>query len=232
MTLDSPYKAVLFDLDGTLVDSAGELITSLNVLLARKQRAPIPYEQLRPYASDGSRGLIRQGFAISEDDPDFATLRKEYLAIYQLMLRDDHQPPCLFPGCAELLTLLEARSVPWGIVTNKPRYLTEIMLRQSELLVLYKVLVCGDDFRPKPYPDGLWFASKTLGLAAQQCIYVGDHSRDIEAGRAAGMTTVAVDYGYAVDQEDIISWGADNVLQDIMQIAKMLHLDQACHHVD
>lgn len=221
-TPDSPYKAVLFDLDGTLVDSAGELISSVNLLLKYHGQDPLPYTQLRPYASDGSRGLIKQAFAIDETNANFASLRKEYLVIYQKMLREEDHPVCLFPGCAELLTILDTENIPWGIVTNKPRYLTEIMLRQSVWLAKYNVLVCGDDFRPKPYPDGLIFASETLGIPPKVCIYVGDHARDVAAGKAAGMKTAAVDYGYAVDQADMQSWGADYVFTDVMQIMPLL----------
>ena len=211
-------QAVLFDLDGTLVDTAGDLIDSLNLLLTQHQREPLPYQHLRPYASDGSRGLIKQAFNITEEAAQFSALRQQYLAIYHQMISETNKPPHLFNQVQTFLTQLEQNAVPWGIVTNKPRYLTELIISQSEPLAKNQVLVCGDDLRPKPYPDGLLLASRKLGLAAEDCIYVGDHERDIIAGKSAGMLSIAVAYGYSPEQDNIENWGADYIVQSIEEV--------------
>ena len=215
-------EAILFDLDGTLVDTAGDLIDSLNLLLTKYGKEPMAYQQLRPYASDGSKGLIREGFAITEENPHFPVLREEYLSIYQQILHETDRPPHLFDGVPELLAYLNENIIPWGIVTNKPRYLTETLINQSETLAENHVLVCGDDVKPKPHPDSLLAASRKLGITAGDCIYVGDHQRDIIAGRTAGMKTITVAYGYTPDLLNIADWHTDYIVQSMHQIRDIL----------
>lgn len=198
---------ILFDLDGTLVDTAHDLAYALNLQRERHGLVILPLETIRPFASHGSRGLLSVGFALSPEDDSFEAMREEYLALYDQVLT---RKPILFDGVAELLETLDNKSVPWGVVTNKPRRFTQPLLQNIGLLERAACVVSGDDApRPKPYPDTLFLACEQAGVNPERCWYVGDAERDIEAGRAAGMQTVVAMYGYLSEADQPEKWGAD-----------------------
>lgn len=200
--------AVLFDLDGTLVDTAPDLGHALNLQLEKHGKNPLPLEVIRPYASHGSQGLLGLAFNITPNDNNFIAMREEYLACYASVLT---RSPALFAEMDHVLNTLNQRGVPWGIVTNKPgRFTTPIV----EHLGLDKQSVCvvsGDDApKPKPSPATLFLACKRAALKPAHCLYVGDAARDVTAGKAAGMKTVIAMYGYIDEVHDTpTEWGAD-----------------------
>jgi len=201
---------ILFDLDGTLVDTAHDLGYALNLQREKHGLPALTHETIRPYASHGSKGLLLVGFGLSTDDPTFADMRDEYLALYDAVLV---RKPVLFEGVQDLLNRLDERLIPWGVVTNKPRRFTQPLLENIGLLDRAKSVVCADDVaRPKPYPDSLYLACQQAGISPELCWYVGDAQRDIEAGRAAGMRTVVAMYGYLGDEDEPQTWGADSAI--------------------
>nr|WP_294841286.1 HAD-IA family hydrolase [uncultured Methylotenera sp.] len=219
---------ILFDLDGTLVDTAHDLAYALNLQRIRHGLAELPLDVIRPYASHGSKGLLAIGFDLSDEDDAFAGMRDEYLALYDQVLT---RKPVLFDGVSELLASLEAANVPWGVVTNKPRRFTQPLMQSIGLLARAACVVSGDDAaRPKPYPDTLLMACKQAGVNPQQCWYVGDAERDIQAGKAAGMQTVVALYGYLSETDQPQTWGADHTIQaplDLLSLAN-LKLSATC----
>ena len=203
-------RAVLFDLDGTLADTAPDLGHALNLQLQRYNRAPLPIAAIRPHASAGSRGLLQLGFGISPGDADFEAMRREYLALYDENLCCE---TTLFPGVAELLSALEQRAVAWGIVTNKPHRFTVPLVEQLGLAGRAGCVVSGDTVpRAKPHPDPLLKASSDLGIAPAEAIYLGDDERDTQAARAAGMRSVIAGYGYLGDGSRPETWGAEAII--------------------
>jgi len=219
---------ILFDLDGTLVDTAHDLAYALNLQRMQHGLAELPLDVIRPYASHGSKGLLAIGFDLSDEDDAFVSMRDEYLAIYDQVLT---RKPILFDGISELLVTLEANNIPWGVVTNKPRRFTQPLMQSIGLLTRAACVISGDDAaRPKPYPDTLLMACKQAGVNPQQCWYVGDAERDIQAGKAAGMQTVVALYGYLSDTDQPEAWGADQAIQaplDLLAFAN-LKLSAAC----
>lgn len=202
--------AVLFDLDGTLADTAPDLAGALNVMLLADGREPLPYEQLRPWASYGALRLIRIGYGDALDERRTAELRGRFLACYEAGLCRHSR---LFPGVPEALEALEAAAVPWGIVTNKPGWLTEPLLAALGLGERPGTVISGDTLPfAKPHPMPLLHAARELGVPARRCVYVGDNVRDIEAGRAAEMYTVGATWGYIPADEDPATWRADRLL--------------------
>ena len=204
-----PSRAVLFDFDGTLADTAPDLAGALNRLRADQGLEALPIERLRPFASAGARGLVHAGFGVKPGDADYDALREAFLEIYR-------EHTCvqtrLFPGIAELLEALAQRGVPWGIVTNKATRFTD---RIVEALGLKPAcVVCGDTTEHlKPHPAPMRHAAEQLKLAAGDCMYLGDDLRDIQAGRAAGMRTVAVEWGYHHPESGgPDAWNADAVI--------------------
>jgi phosphoglycolate phosphatase len=202
-------RAVLFDLDGTLADTAADLAGALNRLRTEQGLEPLPIERLRPFASAGARGLVHAGFGVKPGDADYDALREAFLEFYR-----DHTcvQTRLFPGIAELLAELARRDVPWGIVTNKATRFTD---RIVEALGLKPdCVVCGDTTpHLKPHPAPMRHAAEQLKLAASECLYLGDDLRDIQAGRAAGMRTVAVEWGYHHPESGgLDAWNADAVI--------------------
>ena len=185
-------RAVLFDLDGTLADTAPDLAAALNRLRADQGLAPVPLERLRPFASAGARGLVHAGFGVKPGDEDYESLREAFLEAYRENTCAD---TTLFPGIAELLEELARRSLPWGIVTNKATRFTD---RIVEALGLKPAcVVCGDTTpHLKPHPAPMQHAAGQLQLPAGDCVYLGDDLRDIQAAHAAGMRGVAVEWGY------------------------------------
>jgi len=185
-------RAVLFDLDGTLADTAPDLAAALNKLRADQGLEPVPLERLRPFASAGARGLVHIGFGVKPGDDDYAALREAFLEAYRENTCVDTK---LFPGVAELLAELARRSIAWGIVTNKATRFTERIV--AALGLAPACMVCGDTTpHLKPHTAPMLHAAEQLALAAKDCLYLGDDLRDIQAGRAAGMRTIAVEWGY------------------------------------
>jgi N-acetyl-D-muramate 6-phosphate phosphatase len=213
-------KAWLFDLDGTLVDTAPDLAAAANQLRERRGLGPLPLAHYRPWASAGARGLIHAALGLAPEHPDFAALRADFLAHYRAHLADQ---AALFPGLDAVLRQFEAEGRPWGVVTNKPAWLTLPLMAALGLDRRAAVCVSADEAAaPKPAPDALFLACERSGLAAADCGYVGDDRRDIVAGRAAGMTTVAVRWGYFGEGGPIESWGADHVIDrpaDLLPLA-------------
>lgn len=203
------FDAVLFDLDGTLVDSAPDLAGAVNDLRARHGLAPLPYESLRPLAGAGARGMVGAGFGVGPGDSQFPELRQAFLDLYQQRLLRTSQ---VFDAIPAVLDGVERAGRPWGVVTNKAGHLAEPLLLGLALRQRASVVVAGDTTpHTKPHPAPLLHAAQALGLRADRCVYVGDDARDVQAGQAAGMTTVAAAWGYLGLHADVSRWGADHV---------------------
>ncbi|TVQ88608.1 MAG: HAD family hydrolase [Chromatiaceae bacterium] len=208
--------AVLFDLDGTFADTAPDMGAALNRLRAAHGQPPLPLAMLRPHVSSGSLGMLRVGFGIGPDHPDYGHLREAYLACYAADLCRD---TLLFPGIAELIAGLATRGRSWGIVTNKPAWLTDPLLAAMDLPAPPACVVSGDTLaRAKPHPDPLLHACQLLHLAPSDCWYIGDDQRDILAGRAAGMATLAALYGYLGVDCPPHDWGADGLIAHPLEV--------------
>jgi phosphoglycolate phosphatase len=212
-------RAVLFDFDGTFADTAPDLAAAVNRMRTDRGLAPLDARTVRPYASMGARGLLRIGFGITPEHPDYALLRDEFLALYAQALCVETR---LFPGMAELLAELERRRIAWGIVTNKATRLTEGIVPQ--LGVQPACVVCGDSTpHLKPHPAPLLFAAERLQLDPGECLYVGDDLRDVQAARAAGMRSAAVEYGYhGTDTDGPRAWNADLVISHPQELLEHL----------
>ena len=203
-------RAVLFDLDGTLADTAPDLAGALNRLLAERGAPPIPYEQARPVTSSGARGMIKAGLGIEPDHADYEALKNRFLDLYEANICAGS---VLFDGVPELLDELDRRAIGWGIVTNKHHRFTEPLVRALGLYERCRCVVSGDTAaRPKPHPDSLLHAAQVIGMAPPACLYVGDDLRDIQAARAAGMPVLAAGYGYLGIEAEPINWEADAVI--------------------
>ncbi len=213
-----PYQAVLFDLDGTLADTAPDLAAALNRMRRERGLEALPLALLRPMASHGARGMIQVGFALGLDHIDYPALRDEFLRNYA---QDICVHTCLFPGLDRVIGQLVDRALPWGIVTNKMAALTHQLLASMSLPFQPGCVVSGDTTaKPKPAPDSLLHASVVLGVPAQQCLYVGDDWRDMQAAQAAGMGFAAAAYGYCGQQEPR-RWGAQCILDEPTQLLQL-----------
>jgi phosphoglycolate phosphatase len=212
-------RAVLFDLDGTLADTAPDLAAALNRLRADQGLGPLPLEQLRPFASAGARGLVHVGFGIKPGDGEYATLRQAFLEYYGERTCVETQ---LFPGIADLLGEIAGRSIAWGIVTNKATGFTERIL--VALGLAPACVVCGDTTpHLKPHPAPMLHAAEQLALPARDCLYLGDDLRDIQAAHAAGMRAVAVDWGYHHPENGGPgTWRADAVISQPRDLLGLL----------
>ncbi|MCK9388608.1 MAG: HAD-IA family hydrolase [Sulfuritalea sp.] len=212
--------AVLFDLDGTLADTAPDLGGTLNQLLLEQGRGPLPMEKLRPHVSSGARGMIGAGLGITPADPEYVGLLQRFLTIYQDALCVDTR---LFAGMAEHLDELEAQGILWGIVTNKSQRFAIPLMEGLGLRQRCACIVCGDSAqRSKPHADPMQLASAVIGIATTDCIYVGDDERDVISGRAVGMTTIVAAWGYMGNGNSPATWGADAIAaspQDILGLA-------------
>ncbi len=202
----SSLRAVLFDLDGTLLDTAPDLVRVLNQVRTEQGREPLPWELARTRVSHGSAGLIRLGFPDLSGEP-LEQLRLRLLELYGAQLAVDTR---LFNGCQAVLDQLASRGMTWGIVTNKPGYLTRPLLATLGLDRLAGCVVSGDTLpERKPHPAPLLLAASELALAPSQCLYVGDAERDVRASQAAGMPVLVARYGYLGPDDDPASWGPD-----------------------
>lgn len=208
-------QAVLFDLDGTLVDTAPDLALALNRLLLEKGQPELPYPIIRDQVSNGGNALIELGFGIKVGEPGQPELRQRLLDLYQEKVAEQSR---VFEGLEQLLEEFERQPVPWGIVTNKPRLYTDLLLR--ELRIFPGVVVCPEDLGvSKPDPTPLLFAARQLATPPEQCLYVGDHIRDIEAGRRAGMQTLVAGFGYISRQDQPQQWGADFIASSVAELS-------------
>mgnify|MGYP000256275132 CR=1 FL=1 len=203
----SKIKTVLFDLDGTLIDTAPDMANALNRLLKEENLAEMSFENIRPVVSNGSVALVKLGFGNDIEDKLLARLKTRYLEIYQQHLCEDS---VLFDGMAQLLNHIEQQKMNWGVVTNKPGWLTEPLMQQIGLLDRAACIVSGDTTENrKPHPQPMYHACLAAGSKPYECVYVGDHRRDIEAGNNAGMKTIVALYGYIDSTENTDDWGAD-----------------------
>ena len=212
-------RAVLFDFDGTFADTAPDLAAAVNAMRTRRGLAPLAPEVVRPYASMGARGLLRIGFDMTPEHSDYVAMRDEFLDNYAGAICVHTR---LFPEMDELLRQLEARSLAWGIVTNKATRFTTCLV--EELRVRPACVVCGDTTpHLKPHPAPLLAAAQRLALAPADCVYVGDDLRDIQAARAAGMRCVAVQYGYhGTDNPGPVTWNADAIIDHPLELLEHL----------
>ena len=212
------FEAVLFDLDGTLLDTAPDFHTALNRLLAEEQCAPIHADRVQNMVSNGSANLVAQAFNIDASDHRFDGLRERLLKHYDDCLTDR---TALYPGLFECLEWLDANQYPWGIVTNKPLHYAEKIISQLELNI--NCLICPDHVdQPKPDPRGILLACEQMLKAAHNTLFVGDHLRDIEAGKRAGAPTIAAAWGYLADGEDPRDWDADYLLYSPRELLPLL----------
>lgn len=211
---DSPatrVRTVLFDLDGTLADTAPDLAYALNTLLQEQGKATLPLKIIRPAASHGGIALIKLGFGLSPDDPEFNHLRQRFLDIYQQNIVRETR---IFDGMNAILDELENRQLNWGVVTNKPGFLTEPLMDQLAMTERAVCIISGDSTpNRKPHPEPLLYACTQAGSKPPQCLYVGDAERDIVAGHNAGMQTLVALYGYIAEDDDPATWGADGMIK-------------------
>jgi 2-phosphoglycolate phosphatase len=214
-------SAVLFDLDGTLLDTAPDMVAALNELRREESATAIPFEVARDHVSNGVLGLIRLAFG-ELPDGERGRLQQRFIDIYAQRLARETR---LFAGMDRVLAIIEAAGVPWGVVTNKPGRLTEPLLATLALRSRCATVVSGDTTpERKPHPQPLHHALATIGAAAHAAVYVGDAARDVTAGRAAGMRTVAALYGYIPPGEDPDAWGADHRIgapEDLLAILEV-----------
>lgn len=213
-------RAVLFDLDGTLIDSAPDLAGAANDLRAAQGLPPLPYADLRPMVGSGARGMVGVAFGVVPGEPRFDALRDSFLARYEARML---QETAVFAALRPVLEALVGARLPWGIVTNKARRFAEPVVAGLQLTPA--TLVCGDTTpHAKPHPAPLFEAARQLGLPPGACVYVGDDQRDIQAGHAAGMPALAAAWGYLGLGDGIDAWGADAVLPDAEALLHWLEL--------
>ena len=217
-------RAVIFDLDGTLVDTADEFVPVVQALRAEHGREPMDAERIRASVSNGARALVSLGLDMQENDPEFESKRLRLLDLYSEVLGSIARP---YPGILELLDELQQRGIAWGISTNKPKAYTEPLMRKLNMQPAAGSVVCPDDVtNRKPHPESLYRNCRELDCAPHQAIYVGDHLRDIEAGRRAGMYTIAAAYGYIEPGDDPLRWGANAVAANSTDLSALILASQ------
>ena len=213
-------ETVLFDLDGTLLDTAPDFIAVINTLRERHGQPPLPAQTIRNSVSNGARALVTLGFGPEEHQPKFEQFRQELLELYQQELGQSSR---LFPGMDALLQQLEGLSIPWGIVTNKPSRFTTPLLATLALDQRCSVVVCADQVQhPKPHPESLIKACELVQARPEHSIYVGDHARDIEAGQRANMQTILALFGYIAEHETPQHWGASFLAKHVEDITHFI----------
>ncbi len=220
--LGQPVKAVLFDLDGTLLDSAPELGAAANALLLSRGLPARPIADYRAYAGSGARGMLRVALGIDPDHADYERQKSDFLTAYEAVLFQT----VAFAEVSSVLAQLKQVGLPWGIVTNKAERFALPLIASLPMLASAAVVVCGDTTpHAKPHPGPLFEAARRLDLAPSDCVYVGDDERDIVAGRAAGMRTVAAFYGYLGPQAQPEAWGADANIERLSDLMGVLRLN-------
>ena len=217
-------KAVLFDLDGTLIDTAADFIRIIQDMCRDKQCDVVAADLIRTQVSEGARAMVKLVYPeLDVEDPVFLAHRQRFLDVYgdDIAVETD-----LFEGMYPLLEALESQNIPWGIVTNKPRWLSEALLKALNLTERCAVLVCPEDVsKTKPDPEPMYLAAKQIQIQPEDCIYVGDHPRDIDAGRHAHMYTILAAYGYLPLQhkDDLTAWQADCIVNTVAELQRVIH---------
>lgn len=215
-------RAVLFDLDGTLLDSAPDLGAAAEALRAARGLSPLPLETYRAHAGSGARGMLRVAFELTPEHEDYESLREEFLMAYEARMLARTRA---FDGVADVLQRLQDLRLGWGVVTNKAQRFTLPIARALPMFDSASAIVCGDTTpHAKPHPAPLLEAARRLRADPADCIYVGDDLRDIQAGRAAGMRTVAARYGYLGPGAVVEAWEADAVIDSPIEVLKLLDL--------
>jgi len=215
-----PVKAVLFDLDGTLIDSAPDLGAAADKMRTDRGLPSLPDSEYRTMAGAGARGMLGVAFGVTPESPDFEALREEFFVNYERCMTERTY---VFDGVLHLLQAIESRGLAWGVVTNKSKRFTDPLAAQLPLFANAAVVISGDTTPfAKPHPEPLFEAARRLGLEPAHCVYVGDDERDILAARAAGMFSVAACYGYLGAQADTAQWGADAEINSPAQLLQCL----------
>lgn len=218
--MSAKAKCVLFDLDGTLVDTAPDLGGAANYVREQLGMPPLPLDGYRPVASAGARGLLGMALGITPDHADFPAHRDIFLNHYRTHLARASR---LFAGMDEALRAFEQNGIRWGVMTNKPAWLTKPLMQELNLHTRSSCDISADEVpKPKPAPDGILRACDLLKVSPADCVYVGDDKRDIDAGRAAGMRTIAADWGYLGENGPIESWNADFIASTPADLVKMV----------
>ena len=219
---EANFSAVLFDLDGTLVDSAPDLAGAANDMRVSRGLNPLPFNALRPMVGSGARGMVSTAMQVQPSDPDFIALRDEFLLRYEQRLTRETQ---VFAGMQGVLDKLARGGIVWGIVTNKIARYAEPLVSSLGLHTASAVLVCGDTTaHAKPHPAPLIEAAQRINAKPNRCLYIGDDLRDVQAGKAAGMQTAAAAWGYLGNGDSVHDWGADHLLHQPHDLLKLLGL--------
>jgi N-acetyl-D-muramate 6-phosphate phosphatase len=222
MTVFAGVRAVLFDLDGTLLDSAPDLAGAANAMRTQRGLAALPLEQFRAHTGSGARGMLRVAFGVEPGHDNFDELKQQFFSEYQERLTELTRP---FEGVDRLIDVLSGAGLLWGVVTNKGERFTGPLMRAMPLFATAATVISGDTTaHAKPHPAPLMEAARRMGLPPSECLYVGDDLRDIQAGRAAGMRTVAARYGYLGAGADVSRWEADQVISEPTELLKWLEL--------
>jgi 2-phosphoglycolate phosphatase len=219
-------RGVLFDLDGTLLDTEPDFTDIVNAMLAQQGGEPVDGAMVRKFVSSGAMSVVRQAFAVAEDDPRNQELLTDFLARYLEQIPQTRA--VLFDEVEDMLNALHASNIPWGIMTNKARRFSEPLLPKFACFASCATLVCPDDVgRGKPDPAGLLLAAKQMGLAPEHVLYVGDHPRDIDAAKNAGMPAMAIEWGYLPEEPHISAWGAEHIATTPQALLQLLDLKRA-----
>ena len=222
---DLPISCMLFDLDGTLVDTAPDLVNALNAVLHQEGLTPYPLDQIRPTVSHGTMAMLNHAFGNSQPEIDFKRRQQVFLDYYLANICVQSQ---LFTGMSLLLNTLQTKGIPWGVVTNKPHYLTVPLMRALGLVEQASSIVSGDTLSvAKPHPEPLLLAAQQCGVNPTECLYIGDAQRDIIAGQRAGMRTVVAQYGYLSAADLVEDWQADFRIQTPLELLRFINGTQA-----
>ena len=213
-------QAVLFDLDGTLIDSAPDLGAAADKMRTDRGMPSLDYALYRPMAGSGAKGMLEIAFGMAPEHSDYEDFKEEFLSNYEQAMKVHS---VIFDGVQDLLLHLQEMGLKWGVVTNKSQRFTLPLTSQIPLFASAQAIVSGDTtLHAKPHPEPLFEAARRMQLSPEQCWYVGDDERDIVAGKAAGMTTVAAHYGYLGSQAEVLSWGADHIIHSPLALADLL----------
>jgi 2-phosphoglycolate phosphatase len=213
-------NAVLFDLDGTLLDTAPDLASALNATLTKRSLDMLDYPLIRPYVSYGADGLIKLAYGDQLTAEQHQQVKQELISYYQGNIAEQTQ---LFNSLNTGLEHLEDHNIKWGIVTNKPEYLTTPLLKALQLYERSSCIVCGDEVKQtKPHPESIYMACELISVSPENVVYIGDAERDIQAGNSAGSKTIACEYGYIPDTENIQTWQADAIVEHPQHLSTWL----------